>query len=80
MLHYDVETIISQLMFSHWNFLKSDIILKHFTEMNRHTLADGLVHGVFDIKLLKSVITRIQNWQDTDDTIMIYFVISKIER
>ena len=48
--------------------------------MNRHTLADGLVHGVFDIKLLKSVITRIQNWQDTDDTIMIYFVISKIER
>jgi len=67
-------------MLSHWNFLETDIILKHFSEVNSNTLTNSLVDWVLNIKLLKGVITWIQYWKNTDDSIMINFIISEVER
>lgn len=49
MLHDDVETVISQLVLPHGDLLQSNVVLKHLTEMNSHTLANGLVDRILDI-------------------------------
>jgi hypothetical protein len=80
MFHDDVEAIVSKLMFPHGDFLETNVILKHFTEVNGDTLADGFVDWVFDIELFKSVVTGVEHTQDTNDTIMINFIVSQVQR
>ena len=78
MLHNDVETVVSQLMLPHGDLLETNVILKHFTEVDGYTLANGLVHWILDIKLLKCVVTGVEHTQDTNDTIMINFIVTQI--
>ena len=78
-LHYDVESIVSKLMLPHGNFLESHIVLKHLTEMNGDTLANGLVDRIFDIQFLQGVVTGVEHTEDTNDTIMVNFVVAQIQ-
>ena len=80
MLHNDVEAIISQLMLPHGDLLEADVILKHFTEVDGYTLANGLVDWILDIELLKCVVTGVEHTQDTNDTIMINFIVTQVQR
>lgn len=59
--------------------LESNVVLEHFAEVDGYTLANSAVDRVVNIKLLKCVITGVEDRQDTDDTIMLDLVVSKVE-
>ena len=52
-LHEDVATIVSEQVLSNRQLLKSNVILEHLAEVNRHGLADGFVHGVLDVEFFQ---------------------------
>ena len=54
--------------------------MEHLSEVNGDTLADGLIYWILNIQLFEGVVTRIEHTKNTNDTIMIDFVIAKIER
>ena len=76
MLHHDVNTIISELVLLQAQLLKSDIVLEHFTEVDGDTLADGPVDGVVDVELLQREVARVEHGQDSNDTIVVNFVVA----
>ena len=48
--------------------------------MDSHTLADCSVYWVVDVEFFEVVVAGIQHRKDTDNSIVINFVISKVER
>ena len=67
-------------MFPDAQLLQSHVVLEHLSEMDRHTLADSSVYWVVDVEFFEVVVARIQHWKDTDNSIVVNFVISKVER
>ena len=61
MFHDYVDTIISQLVLPYADLLETNVVLKHFAEVNSNGLANGFVYRVLDVKLLKGVVGRVQN-------------------
>jgi len=60
-------------------FLQSNVVLEHFSEVDSHTLANGPVDGVINVKFLKCVIAGVEDRENTDDTIVFNLVISQVE-
>jgi len=79
MLHNNIKSIVSKLVLPHWYFLEPHVILKHLTEVDSHTLADSFVDGVLNVQLLEGVITGVEHWEDTDNTIVINFIVSEVK-
>lgn len=50
-LHYDVDSVISQSVFTDAQLLQSLVVLEHLAKMNGHRLADRSVNRVVDVKL-----------------------------
>ena len=79
MLHDDIDAIISQLVLTDRNLLKTNIVLEHLTEVDGYTLANGFVNWVFNIQFFQSVVAGIEHTQNTDDTVVVDLVISQIQ-
>jgi hypothetical protein len=54
--------------------------LEHFSEVNGNTLTDSFVDWVFKVEFFKSVVARVQNTQDTNHSIMVDFIVAKVQR
>jgi hypothetical protein len=67
-------------MFLNAKFLKTNVVLEHFAEVDSHTLADSTVDGVINIQFFQGVVTGVQYGKNTDDTVMLNFVVSQIHR
>ena len=67
-------------MFPDAQFLQAHVVLEHLTEMDCHTLADGSVYRIIDVEFLEVVVTGIQHRKDTDNSIVVNFVVAKVER
>ena len=48
--------------------------------MDCYTLADSSVYWVVDVEFFEVVVARIQHREDTDNSIVVNFVIAKVER
>ena len=48
--------------------------------MDSHTLADSSVYRVVDVEFFEVVVARIQHRKDTNNSIMVNFVVAKVER
>ena len=59
--------------------LQSNVVLEHFTEVDSYTLANSAVNRVVNVKLFKCVITRIEDRENTNDTIMFDLVVTQVE-
>ena len=80
MFHQDVDPVIPQFVLPDWELLETHIILEHFPEMDRHWLTDGAVDRIIDVQLFKGVVARIKYTKYTDNSIVIDFVITEVER
>ena len=80
MLHNNIDSIVSQLMFSNGELLKSNVVQEHLSKVNSHRLALGLVHGIVDIQLLKGIVALVQHRQYSNDPIVVDLVVAKVER
>ena len=47
--------------------------------MNGDRLTNGLINRVLNIKFLECVVRRIEHGQNTDDTIMVDFVVAQVQ-
>lgn len=47
--------------------------------MDGHTLTNSFINWVFNIQLLQSVVTGVKYRENTDDTVVINFVVSKVQ-
>jgi hypothetical protein len=61
MFHYDVNAIVAQLVLPHGDLLQTNVVLKHFSEVDGHTLANGFVHWIFDVQFLEGVVAGVQH-------------------
>ena len=59
--------------------LESHVVLEHLAEVNGHRLADCFVYWIVDIKFFECVIARIEDTENTNDTVMIYLIVSQVE-
>lgn len=60
-------------------FLQADVILEHLSKMDSYRLADGPVNGILDVELLQGVVGRVQNGEDSDDTVVVDLVVSQVQ-
>lgn len=80
MLHDDVDAIVTQLVLLDAQLLEADVVLEHLAEVNGHALADGPVHWVVDVELFQRVVARVKHRENTDDAVVLDFVVSEVER
>ena len=76
MLHYDVDAIISQFVLSNAQFLQTNIVLEHLSEMNSYTLTDSSVNWVVNVQLFKIIVARIEHREDSNNSIVVNFIVS----
>jgi hypothetical protein len=80
MLHQNVDSVVAQFVLANGQFLKPHIVLEHLSKVNRDTLTNRLVNGVVDIEFFESVVAAVQHGKDTDDSVVVDFIVAKIER
>jgi hypothetical protein len=79
-LHQDVTAVVTQQVLANRELLEADVVLEHLAEMDGDGLADGLVHWVLNIKLLQSEVRAVEHREDADDSVVVDFVVSKVQR
>ena len=47
--------------------------------MNRNTLADSPIDWIVNVQLFEIVVAGVEHWKNTDHTIMVNFVVSKVK-
>ena len=60
--------------------LETFVVLEHFAEVDRNTLADRLVDWVVNIQLYQGLVARVEDGENTDDAIVVDFVVAEIQR
>ena len=74
-----VNGITVKLILSDTQFFKSSIDLKHFSVMNCTFLSNAFVVRAVKVQSSEGTIVPVENTGDTDDSIDIKLVISKVE-
>ena len=78
MFHDNIDTVIPEFVLSDAQFLQANIVLEHLSEMNCYTLTDSSVYWVVNVQLLKIIVTRIEHREDSNNSIMVNFIVSKV--
>ena len=80
MLHDYVNTVVAQAVLADAQLLETFVVLEHFAEVDRNTLADRLVDWVVNIQLYQGLVARVEDGENTDDAIVVDFVVAEIQR
>lgn len=66
-------------MLANVELLNSKVVLQHFPEVDSSGLADSLVPWVFDVEHLKRVVRAVKHAEDADHSVMVNFIVAKVE-